>query len=327
VTRSAQEIRLGTRGSDLALWQARAVAARIAEAGGPPCRIVIVRTSGDRLQEAPLSEVGGKRLFVREIEDALLADEIDLAVHSSKDMPAVLPPGLGVAAVLPREDPLDAVVLPEAETRPFHTLDELVATLGQSPTFGTSSVRRVAQLVRLFSRARFVPMRGNVGTRLKKVDAGGCTALVLASAGLRRLGLGHRIAFGLPAAACVPAPGQGIVAVEIREDDEATRRVVEPIDDHVSHTALKAERALVEALGGGCQTPIGALASPDGEHLNLLAVVVATDGTRAVRASGRGRASEAATLGAEVAAQLLSEGASEILADVRRGNGTAGTLS
>ena len=325
MTHSASELRLGTRGSELALRQARAVAARIAETGGPPCRIVIVKTSGDRLQEAPLSDVGGKRLFVKEIEDALLANEIDLAVHSSKDMPAVLPPGLAVAAVLPREDPLDAVVLPEAATRPFHTLDELVATLGQTPTFGTSSVRRVAQLIRIFSHARFVPMRGNVGTRLKKVEHGECTALVLASAGLRRLGLGDRIAFRLPAAACVPAPGQGIVAVEIREDDEATRRVAAPIDDYASHAALRAERALVEALGGGCQTPIGALASPaDGDHLELLAAVVATDGTRAARASGRARTSEAAALGAEIAARLLAEGAAEILADVRRGNGVAG---
>jgi hydroxymethylbilane synthase len=320
-------IRLGTRGSDLALWQARAVAARIAAAGGPTCEIVVVRTSGDRLQEAPLSESGGKRLFVKEIEDALLAGEIDLAVHSSKDMPAGLPSGLAIAAVLPREDPLDAIVLPEAETRAFHTLDELVAALGQSPVIGTGSVRRVAQLRRIFSRARFVPMRGNVGTRLKKIEAGDCGALVLASAGLRRLGLGHRIALALPSAACVPAPGQGIVAVELREDDDATRRVVAPIDDAESHAALTAERALVEALGGGCQTPIGALASPTvGGHLDLLAAVVSPDGERAIRASGRAPAPDAAALGADVAAQLVSEGASEILAAVRRASGPAGTV-
>lgn len=302
------------------------MAARIESSGGPPCHIVVVRTSGDRLQEAPLSESGGKRLFVKEIEDALLAREIDIAVHSSKDMPAALPPGLAIAAVLPREDPLDAVVLPDAHTRAVHTLEELISALGQSPVFGTSSVRRVAQLRRIFSQARFVPMRGNVGTRLKKLQAGDCGALVLASAGLRRLGLGDRIAMALPAAACVPAPGQGIIAIEIREDDAATRRVVERVDDHISHAALRAERAVVEALGGGCQTPIGALATPvDDAHLELVAAVVATDGTLAVRASGKSRASEAAALGGGVAAQLLAEGAAEILAGARRAGGAAAT--
>jgi hydroxymethylbilane synthase len=169
-------------------------------------------------------------------------------------------------------------------------------------------------------------MRGNLGTRLKKLGAGDCGALVLASAGLRRLGLGDRIAMALPAAACVPAPGQGIIAVEIREDDETTRRVVEAFDDYLSHAALRAERAVVEALGGGCQTPIGALATPvDDAHLELVAAVVATDGTLAVRASGRSRASEAAALGGGVAAQLLAEGAAEILAGARRAGGAAAT--
>ncbi len=166
----AQELRLGTRGSALALWQANAVARRVAETGGPPCRIVIIKTSGDRLQEAPLSEIGGKRLFVKEIEDALLKREIDLAVHSSKDMPAILPEGLTVAAVLPREDPLDAVVLPigdqgsgirDRDDRvPLATIDHLVSVLGQAPKIGTGSVRRIAQLTRLFPGARFLPMRG-----------------------------------------------------------------------------------------------------------------------------------------------------------------------
>jgi hydroxymethylbilane synthase len=339
----AQELRLGTRGSQLALWQANTVAARITAAGGPTCRSVVIRTSGDRLQDAALSEVGGKRLFVKEIEDALLRGEIDLAVHSSKDMPALLPDGLTISAVLPREDPRDAVVLPvmadglglRAEgsglkTEPgispqplaMTTIDDLLAVLGQTPSIGTGSVRRVAQLTRLFPGASFRPIRGNLDTRLRKLDEGAHHALVLAAAGLRRLGFGSRISFALPIDACVPAPGQGIVAVEVREDDAGVRDILTSIDDPSAATALAAERALVQALGGGCQTPIGALASPgDGDTLSLVAVVVAMDGSRAVRGHVRGTRAEAAALGARLAKQLIAEGADEILLEARREHG------
>jgi hydroxymethylbilane synthase len=289
-------------------------------AGGPQCRNVIIKTSGDLLQEAPLSEVGGKRLFVKEIEDALLRGDIDLAVHSSKDMPAVLPEGLAIAGVLPREDPLDAVVLPAPSPQPLAlaTIDDLLAHLGKSPSIGTGSVRRIAQLARLFPDARFVPIRGNLDTRLRKVDAGDYDALVLAAAGLRRLGFAERISLALPADACVPAPGQGIVAIEIRQDNDAVRRDVERISDPAASAALSAERAVVEALGGGCQTPVGALAMPeDGDVLYLVAVVVALDGSRVVRGEARGSRSDAAVMGAKVGAQLLADGAGEILADSR----------
>ena len=320
------ELRLGTRGSQLALWQARAVAARIVETGGPACRIVIIKTSGDRLQDAPLSEVGGKRLFVKEIEEALLRDEIDLAVHSSKDLPAVLPEGLAIAGVLPREDPRDAVVLPASASLRIAApaseapgIEELVRALGRSPSIGTGSVRRIAQLAGLFPGARFTPIRGNLDTRLRKLDAGEQQALVLAAAGLRRLGFAARISLSLPPGACVPAPGQGIVAVEIREADEAVRRVVAPIDEPAAGAALLAERALVEALGGGCQTPVGALASPlDDATLELVAVVASLDGRRAVRASARGARREPVTLGRLVARQLIIDGAADILAEARR---------
>jgi hydroxymethylbilane synthase len=331
-----QELRLGTRGSQLALWQANTVAARIAASGGPPCRIVVIKTSGDRLQDAPLSEIGGKRLFVKEIEDALLKGDIDLAVHSSKDMPAVLPEHLAIAGVLPREDPLDAIVLPvmanglglmagnpsghptiaiSHQPSAISCVEDLVAVLGQSPSIGTGSVRRIAQLVRLFTGARFAGIRGNLDTRLRKLDEGGHDALVLAAAGLRRLGFGNRISFALPASACIPAPGQGIVAIEIREDDATVREAVARIDDPAAAAALSAERALVESLGGGCQTPIGALASPvDGDRLDLVATVVALDGSRAVHERALGARSEAAALGARVGAALLAQGAGEILA-------------
>jgi hydroxymethylbilane synthase len=319
------ELRLGTRGSQLALWQANAVSARIVAAGGPPCRIVVIKTSGDRLQDAPLSEVGGKRLFVKEIEDALLRNEIDLAVHSSKDMPAVLPDGLAVAGVLPREDPRDAVVLPSAishQRSAIATIDDLVAALGQSPSIGTGSVRRIAQLTRLFPAARFTPIRGNLDTRLRKLDEGAHDALVLAAAGLRRLGFADRISFALPPAACVPAPGQGIVAIECRDDDARVRELASRIDDSTAAVALDGERALVEALGGGCQTPIGALVTPlEGETIELVAAVIALDGSKALRAQGTAPQREAAALGRAVAADLLAQGADEILAGARKAQG------
>ena len=318
-----RELRLGTRGSQLALWQANRVAAEIAARGGPASRIVVIKTSGDRLQDAPLSEVGGKRLFVKEIEDALLRGEIDLAVHSSKDMPAVLPEGLVIGAVLPREDPRDAVVLPAGFSRTIETVDELVALLGRSPSIGTGSVRRIAQLSRLFPGARFTPIRGNLDTRLRKLDSGEHDALILAAAGLRRLGFASRIAFTLPAKACVPAPGQGIVAVEIRGEDEPVRRAVGAIDDAEASSALTAERALVEALGGGCQTPLGALASLDGDQLELIAAVVALDGSRAIQAQRRGPRADAEELGRRVAADLVADGAGDLLADAQRVPGAA----
>jgi hydroxymethylbilane synthase len=313
-----QELRLGTRGSQLALWQANLVARQISDAGGPACRIVVIRTSGDQLQERPIGESGGKRLFVKEIEDALAAGTVDLAVHSSKDMPVILPDGLDIGAVLPREDPRDAVVLPASMPR-AENLEGLTAMLGSSPVIGTGSVRRVAQLSTVFAGARFVPIRGNLDTRLRKLDAGEQGALVLAAAGLRRLGLERRISFVLPVDLSVPAPGQGIVSVEIRRGDEEVRRAVEPIDDAVARCALTVERALVAELGGGCQTPIGALATVfSAREVELLGVVASPDGSRAVRASAQAPATDPAALGARVAEMLLSRGAGDILAGVLR---------
>ena len=321
------ELRIGTRGSQLALWQANTVAARLAAAGAPPCRIVIIKTSGDQLQDRPLSEAGGKRLFVKEIEDALLRDEVDLAVHSSKDMPAILPDGLSIAGVLPREDPHDAVILPASvRLKPDTTYDvrsvrlqaDLVAALGPTPSIGTGSVRRVAQLLNLFPNARFSNVRGNVDTRLRKLDAGEQDALVLAAAGLRRLGFAARISLTLPADVCVPAPGQGIVAIEIRESDNATRDVVARISDADAFAALDAERAVVEALGGGCQTPIGALATMvDRSMLELVGAVASLDGSRVIRATATAGLADADELGRRVGHELMAKGASEILAQVR----------
>ncbi len=319
-------LRLGTRGSQLALWQARTAAALIEESGGPPCEVVVIRTSGDRLAEAPLSEIGGKRLFVKEIEDALLRHEVDFAVHSCKDLPAELPAGLAIGAILPREDPRDAVVLPEGVADRPESLEGLLHLLGQQPGIGTSSVRRVAELLRLMPSARFLPIRGNLDTRLRKLDAGGYDALVLASAGMRRLGFASRISLALPVDACVPAPGQGAIAIELRSGDERTREAVGRVNQPLVAGAVAAERALVAELGGGCQVPIGALALPEGEGLDLQAVVVSLNGQRAVRARDRGPAADAAGLGRRVARQLLEDGAGAILDEVRGVQGPAGGL-
>ncbi len=316
---TSEPLRLGTRGSQLALYQANTVARLIADAGGPSCELVIIKTSGDRLQDRPLSEVGGKRLFVKEIEDALLRGEVDLAVHSSKDMPALLPDGLEIAGVLEREDPRDAFVLPASKASPIGTLEDLIATLGQSPSIGTASVRRVALLTRLFPSAKFAPMRGNLDTRLRKLDEGDHDAIVLAAAGLRRLGFGSRISFTLPLSACVPAPGQGIIAIEIRSGDERVRRAVDAITDRTTAEALDAERGVVDALGGGCQTPIGALATPLRDNqLELVAAVVALDGSRMMRTVVHGPRSEARALGVRAASDLMAQGAGDILEEARR---------
>ena len=309
-------LKLGTRGSQLALYQANTTASLLKTHAGIDCEIVVIKTSGDRLAEAPLSEIGGKRLFVKEIEDSLLAGEIDLAVHSSKDLPAVLPPGLTLGAVLPREDPRDAVVLPAG--RHASSVDEVKALVGPAPKIGTSSVRRIAQLIALFPHARFEPIRGNLDTRLRKLDSGDYDALVLAAAGLRRLQHAHRISTALPADVCVPAPGQGIIAIEIRDDDRRARELVSTINDALASVALDAERAVVTRLGGGCQMPIGAYATVEGETMTLTAIVIALDGSREVRATVAGSVHEPGAVGIRVADSLLARGADTILANAQK---------
>ena len=317
-------LRIGTRGSELALFQANAVADLLRLRAGAECEIVVIKTSGDALADAPLSEIGGKRLFVKELEDALLAADVQLAVHSSKDMPALLPTGLEIGAVLPREDPRDAVVMPDLTTDaaiqvdPLTTADAIVRRIGEAARIGTSSIRRTAQLRRLLPRATFASIRGNLGTRLRKLDEGQFDALILAAAGLRRLGKEARISGLLPAASCVPAPGQGIIAVEIRSADTATRERVLSIDDPTAAAALLAERTVVEQLGGGCQMPIGAYAAVSGDALILTAIVLSADGGRAATAEQSGAVTEAAAVGMRAAQELLAGGAREILEDVER---------
>lgn len=312
-------LRIGTRGSELALFQANAVASLLRDTSGTPADIVVIKTSGDRLADATLSEIGGKRLFVKEIEDALLEGHVDLAVHSSKDMPVSLPDGLVIGAVLPRADARDAVVLKAGLAEAgSQTVDSLTRLLGREPRIGTSSVRRIAQLSRLWPSARFAPIRGNLNTRLRKLDGGEFDALVLASAGLLRLRQGDRITASLPTDACVPAPGQGIIAVEIRARDDETARLIDGLSDRTAAVALAAERAVIVELGGGCQMPIGAHATSSGATLLMHAVVVSLDGTRAAHASGEGSTDDPEGLGRSIAQQLRDDGASDILADVLR---------
>lgn len=324
-------MRIGTRGSALALWQARTVARLIAESGGPTCEIVVIRTAGDERPvppDAPLPSgrspttfatsgtpgplVNIKATFVKEIEDALLDGRVDLAVHSSKDLPATLPLGLTLAAALEREDPRDALLMPSTSTA--RGFDAIKDALGAHPRIGTSSVRREAQLRAVFPWATFVAIRGNVDTRLRKLDAGECDVLVLAAAGVKRLGLDARLSALLPVDVCVPAPGQGIVAIEICERaDTLVREVTRRIADADAQTALTAERAVVLQLGGSCQMPLGALATVDGQQLNLRAVVVSRDGRTVLRAAVRGNRGGAAAAGEKIAAQLLDKGAGDIL--------------
>ena len=309
-------LRLGTRGSQLALWQARAVASRL-ESAGHESDLVIVKTTGDRLQDAPLSESGGKRLFVKDLEDALIRGEIDLAVHSAKDLPSDVPAGLMLAATLPREDPRDALVLPKgAEDRQFLTILESFQR-GQRRTVGTGSVRRIAQLSGQIAGAVFVPVRGNVDTRLRKLDEGQFDALVLACAGLRRLSLEERISAAIPVDRCVPAPGQGIVVVEARADDRRVLDAVAALHDEAAGVVLAAERALVQALGGDCQVPLGALARLNAGTIEMDAIVCSLDGRRIVRRHTRGPLGQPENVGKRLADELATGGAAEILDQVR----------
>ena len=312
-------LRLGTRGSQLALWQARSVAAAI-ETAGHSVELVIIKTTGDKLQSAPLSESGGKRLFVKDLEDALLRHDIDLAVHSAKDLPADIPQGLRITAALEREDPRDALVLPNS--RDGGDLRTALAALPENPAVGTGSVRRVAQLRPMLPAARFVPVRGNVDTRLRKLDAGEFDGLVLACAGLRRLNLGARISAALSIEQCLPAPGQGTVVVEAREGDDAASRVVNAVRNDAGQLALTAERALVEALGGDCQIPLGAIARLDGAGLEISGLVCSLDGRRVIRRSARGPAGYPERLGQRLASELINAGAEGILDEVRAAQAT-----
>ncbi len=294
---------IGSRGSKLALWQARWVAARLEETGWR-CRIQTIRTTGDTVKDLALSKVGAKGLFTKQIEEALLEERIDLAVHSLKDLPTETPRGLVIGAVPAREDARDAMV------------GRKLAELPAGARVGTSSLRRAAQ-VRLLRRDLVVEsIRGNLDTRLRKLDDGLYDAIVVAAAGLKRLGWEHRIAELLPVEQVCPAAGQGALAVEIRDEEGEARQACGELDDTATRAAVTAERAVLAALGGGCQVPVGAHAAPADGALELQAVVLSPDGARVVRARRRGPMMAAEELGRALGEELLSSGAGEILETV-----------
>lgn len=291
--------RIGTRGSPLALAQAQEVRRRLAQAHGLPeseFEIVAITTSGDRIQSRPLSEVGGKGLFTKEIEEALLSGTIDLAVHSAKDMATLLPDGLAIAAYLPREDVRDAFI----STR-HATLD----ALPPGAVVGTSSLRRQAQVLRRHRGLRLVGLRGNVDTRLRKLEAGDADATLLACAGLNRLGLQHRITSPIETNIMLPAVAQGAIALEIRADDETTAGWIGAVNHQETAICVTAERALLAKLDGSCRTPIAGLATLSSGRLRLSGEILTPDGSQSHAASRDAPPQEAVRMGQDLAAELL----------------------
>lgn len=311
-------IRIASRGSELALWQSRAVEAAL-RAADPSVRtgIQVVKTLGDRILDVPLAKIGDKGLFTKELDHALLNGDADLAVHSLKDVPTGLPEGLVVAAVTAREDPRDVVLV-----RQGMTLGSL-ADLPAGARIGTSSLRRRAQLHAARSDVEVLDVRGNLNTRLAKLDAGQYDAIILAAAGVLRLGWADRIACFLDPETWLPAVGQGALAVVTRVDDATTRQRLAVIHDAVTAACTTAERALLRSLEGGCQVPIGALAraSDDGEAVTLHALVADLDGSTVLRAEDSGPVDEARELGLRLAARMSEMGAGDILARIRSSTG------
>jgi hydroxymethylbilane synthase len=298
---SIPALKIGTRGSPLALAQTRETRARLAEAHGVApehFEIVIIRTSGDVIQDRALSEAGGKGLFTRELDLALIAGEIDFAVHSSKDLPTELPPEIVIAGYLPREDTRDAFI-----GRGGAKLGELP----QGAVIGTASLRRAAQVKRFRADLKTVLLRGNVETRLAKVESGAVDGTLLALAGLRRLGLAARATEILPLEAFLPAAGQGAVGVTSRRGDEIVSAALAPILDAGTYATLSAERAFLKALDGSCRTPIAGLAVLEGEALRFRGEALQADGGNTYAASGTGPVAEAASVGAGAAREILKQ--------------------
>jgi len=315
-----REIIIGSRGSKLALWQSEWVKARLeALDPGVKVRIEIFKTQGDVRLDVPLSVIGGQGAFTKELEVALLDRRVDVAVHSLKDLPTITPEGLSITATPEREDPRDALVLRAGSAVQTNSLKGLAA----GAVVGTSSLRRIAQLKHLRPDVRIKDLRGNVDTRLRKLDEGEYDALILASAGLRRLGFGARISAAIAQEEMLSAVGQGSLGVETRADDTETNALVSRLDDPRTRAAVLAERALLRALGGGCQVPIAAHAQVEGGGLKLDGLVATLDGSQVLRESHDGDAADAARIGEELAARLLERGAGELLretpAEVREG--------
>ena len=305
-TMSVPRLRLGTRASPLARWQAQWVAARLFE-HGIEVELVPISTQGD-VKTGPLGQIGGQGLFTKEIQRALLDRQIDVAVHSLKDLPTADTPGLVIAAVPPRESTADVLVSNSADS---------LESLPHGARVGTGSLRRKAQLLHVRPDLRILDIRGNVETRLRKLDEGEYEAVILAEAGLTRLGLAERIRFILPRSIMLPAVGQGALGIETRADDTVSRSLVEALDDPATHAAVAAERSMLSALRGGCLAPVGALARVESSVLTLEGIVLSGDGRRRISAAAAGLPEDAERIGQQAADELLAQGASELIASSR----------
>jgi hydroxymethylbilane synthase len=304
-------VRIATRRSALAMWQARHVSGLLtAREPGLEVQLLELMTRGDRILDVPLAEVGGKGLFVKEIEDALLRGEAQIAVHSMKDLPAVEPPGLVIAAVPLREDPRDALV----------SHGKKLSELPRGARVGTASLRRSAQLQAMRPDLKIETIRGNVATRLRKIDEG-FDAVVLAHAGLRRLGLADKVTQVFTTEEMLPAVAQGALAIEARRDDAETLRRLAPLEDRTTRIQIEAERGFLRRLQGGCQVPIAGHAEVKGEQVHLRGLVANLDGTVIIRGERSGLAVDAARIGEELANELLARGAGEILSTIEKGPG------
>lgn len=298
-------VKIGTRGSKLALWQAEWVKAALEKNNaGLSVELVIIKTKGDKIQDVPLAKVGGKGLFVKEIEEAILDGRVDLAVHSMKDMPAEIPGGLCIGAIPAREDPRDVFISGAGAT-----LDGL----DPGARVGTSSLRRAAQLRHVRPDLEVHSLRGNLDTRMRKLDEGQFDAVVLAAAGVKRLGLAHRITQPLPPETMLPAVGQGALCIETRESDPRIGPLVDALDHPETRSVVTAERAFLHKLEGGCQVPIAAHGVLDGDRLTLTGLVAELDGAVVIREIASGPATDAGGIGLRLARRLLDRGAGEIL--------------
>ena len=301
----AHNIVIGSRGSQLALWQANWVKSELERLhDNVDIDIRIIATSGDIIQDVPLAKIGGKGLFVKEIEEALLANEIDLAVHSMKDVPMELPTELGISVITKRENPLDALISKNGAK---------LADLPQGATIGTSSLRRSSQLLKYRGDFKIHPLRGNVDTRLRKVEEGKYDAILLASAGLNRLGWANRITEEISHDILLPAMGQGALGIETRLDDTKIYDLISTLNHEQTHYAVSAERSLVGRLDGGCQVPIGAYARVEKGLITLKGLVASLDGEIIYKLENVGPVDDAINIGQELGAQLLKMGANEIL--------------
>jgi hydroxymethylbilane synthase len=303
-------LRIGTRGSALALWQAHSIAKALLEITHVPPEIITIKTSGDKFQKLSFSQIGTKGVFIKELEDALLDQRIDLAVHSMKDVPTEMPDGLTIAAIGKREDVRDALLCASGAT---------LASLPHDARVGTSSLRRQAQLLYARRDLRLLELRGNVDTRIEKLKRGDYDAIVLAKAGLDRLGLAGNISEVLPPEVSLPAAGQGAIGIETRADDAATMRILAALEDAEARSAVTAERSALASLGGGCQVPIGAWGRLDSGQLALDVVVLSPDGTQRLWDRDSAAPAEAEALGKRIARKLLERGAAALLEHESRG--------